>query len=994
MIKRLLLMLLVMHLISMGMAAECSHAAKEGREAVVIQTPKNASFLEKMAAQEIRRYVYLRTGEWANIVDGDSAIPSGAYAILATAKNRPEAIAVAKDIDSPSLEGLNPQQYWLKTIERKNYRLTLAAGGGELGVLYAAYHFAEALGVRFYLHGDVIPDERWAGPLPALDEKGGPLFDLRGIQPFHDFPEGPDWWNLDDYKAILAQLPKMGMNFFALHTYPENHPNAEPTVWIGLPQDIGEGSQVKFSYPSSYMNTLRGNWGYDEMNTSDFVYGGGALFEEDAYGADVMLGKCPQPDSLEKSNELFQETGDMLGDAFRFARQLGIKTCAGTETPLIIPKSVQLRLKMMGKDPEDPAVVQELYEGMFKRIMQTCPLDYYWFWTPEEWTWSGNTGKQVEATKQDLLAADAARKKIGAPFTLATCGWVLGPVNDRALFDKFLPKEMPMSCINREVGKTPVDPAFARVQGRPTWAIPWMEDDPGLLSPQLWAGRMRADAADALKYRCNGLMGIHWRTRILGPNVSALAKAGWSQKEWYDPSIHEIPAGENYISTREPIAHTKMDALYQSASTGAAMYSFAAPQGKYSITLRFCEMQKNEKGKRVFNVKIQDRIVIAKLDIFAEAGKDAALDFHFAGIESKDGRIVVELIPLMDAPCLSAISIRGKGYANNLNCGGEAYRNFDGDWPPAKTITRDQPILDFYRDWARCEFGAEAAEEIATIFTKIDKNTPRPSEWQDGPGSLIHNPRSWPEMRQEYAFVDELESLRRRIIGAGNLSRFDYWLNSFRFMRATEKIDCAWSVYDKAMQKVKAEKDSAKQKEMAVKKLLPLRAEIVKGVEEAFRFLLPTVSNTGEMGTVANLNQHSLTRLLYKPGEELEKLLGAPLPADCQPSKELTAPAGLAVPTVRGCLSHGEPLSVKALVWGVDSPCEAAVHWRPIGEGEWRTTPLEPIGRGVYKAEIPTDKLGSKDLEYYVRVSPKEGKPLLFPATAPELNQTVIILPE
>ena len=44
-----------------------------------------------------------------------------------------------------------------------------------------------------------------------------------------------------------------------------------------------------------------------------------------------------------------------------------------------------------------------------------------------------------------------------------------------------------MSCINRTVGNTPVEPGFAKVQGRPKWAIPWMEDDPGLTMPQLWA---------------------------------------------------------------------------------------------------------------------------------------------------------------------------------------------------------------------------------------------------------------------------------------------------------------------------------------------------------------------------------------------------------------------------------------------------------------------------------------------------------------------------
>ena len=40
---------------------------------------------------------------------------------------------------------------------------------------------------------------------------------------------------------------------------------------------------------------------------------------------------------------------------------------------------------------------------------------------------------------------------------------------------------------------------------------------------------MRRDAADALRYGCDGLMGIHWRTRALGPNVSALAQAAWDQ---------------------------------------------------------------------------------------------------------------------------------------------------------------------------------------------------------------------------------------------------------------------------------------------------------------------------------------------------------------------------------------------------------------------------------------------------------------------------------
>ena len=51
-----------------------------------------------------------------------------------------------------------------------------------------AYRLAEHLGVRFYVHGDVVPDGRIPLTMPQLDEMGTPLFNRRGIQPFHDFP--------------------------------------------------------------------------------------------------------------------------------------------------------------------------------------------------------------------------------------------------------------------------------------------------------------------------------------------------------------------------------------------------------------------------------------------------------------------------------------------------------------------------------------------------------------------------------------------------------------------------------------------------------------------------------------------------------------------------------------------------------------------------------------------------------------------------------------
>jgi len=144
-----------------------------------------------------------------------------------------------------------------------------------------------------------------------------------------------------------------------------------------------------------------------------------------------------------------------------------------------------------GLDPETDESKVLLYQGIFKRIGQRHHLDYYWLWTPENWTWAGEESiQELPKAEKDILSALKALENKGSPFSLATCGWVLGPASDRAYFDKILPKDIPFSCINRNVGFAPVEKGFQKVSGRDKWQISWIEDDPALISPQLWAGRV------------------------------------------------------------------------------------------------------------------------------------------------------------------------------------------------------------------------------------------------------------------------------------------------------------------------------------------------------------------------------------------------------------------------------------------------------------------------------------------------------------------------
>ena len=969
-------------------------------KAAVICSP-SASIQEKLAAREVRRYVYLRTGKLLPISQSNTP-PADTDAILVARADRP---IVGKLL---SVGGLGPQEYLLKTVPHQGRRVLLVIGGDEIGTLYGAYRVAEHLGVRFFLHGDVLPDVQIPWELPDLDEPGKPLFELRGLNPWGSHPFGFDLWNTDDYKSHIHQLAKLRMNFIGMHCYPEGHPYAEPTVWVGVEGDCDQQGRVEFSYPSSYYNALLStSWGgLRPTGTGRYHLGAAELFDRDDWGPDVMSGHCPRSTTLKGCNEVFNRTGAMFREAFGVARLVGVKTCLGTESPMIMPQVLRERLAAQGKNPADPAIVGEVYEGMFRRIAATHPLDYYWLWTPEGWTWSGNTAEQMKVTMDDVRIALGAMKKVDAPFQLATSGWVLGPADDRSGFDRVLPKEIALSAISRHLGEDPIDPAFGQIQGRGKWAIPWMEgDNGGLAVPQLWVGRTRQDAADALSYGCTGLMGLIWRTRILGPNVATLARAGWEQP-WNDPPTLPEPPTEppakpaegvrggnlaNYAGAA--IAKTEDDLLYQTCRYDMRGYDFKLPNGTYRVTLQFCEPHFDSSGKRVCNVKLQDKTVTEKLDIYAEVGKFAALDYTFDDVKVADGRLKIEFVYVVSLPCISGIVVEGKDFARKINCGGPAYEDYAADSPQATTPRRPLrkvPCDDFYADWATALFGTQVAHEIAVIFAAIDGRLPRPLS-RGCPAGVRPNGQPWDQAAPAYAFVNDLAKCRDKVVGAGNLERFDYWLGTMQYLRAGAKLDCAAGKFQLAMKKVNAEKDPTARKQLAGELCVPAYREILSAYTEAFGHLLATVNTNGGLATVMYWEHGFYPVALGDTGRALSQVLGGPLPAELWVPVIYQGPSRLIVPTVRTHARKDESLKLKFIVLDNERPNTLALYWRPMGKGDYQGISPKHEARGVYTVTMPPAKAGA--VEYYIQATTAEGQTLIWPPTAPHIAQTVVCMP-
>ena len=947
--------------------------------AQTIVCPPAAPANVQLAAKEIRRYVYLRTGNLLPVAETGRGI-------------------VLK---------IDP------AFGAEEYRITPdgIAGGSDLGVLYGAYRYAELLGVRFYLHGDVVPDERLK-ELPNVSDAGKPEFAVRGILPFHDFPEGPDLWEADDYKAVLAQMVKLRMNFIGLHTYTECGWGSEPTAWLGLPEDVDEQGRPRFSYAAHYFNTARHASGHAPRKVEEMLFGGSLLFESEPWGPSVMRGLMPQGKTLEEKNAVFVRTGELLKESFTYAHRFGVKTCVGTEIPLthpnrLLPNELRAHLKERGLSITNPATQRALYEGTFLRAARTYPLDYYWLWTPEGWR-GPQSDAEVKTTEGDLLAAVDAARAVKAPFTLATAGWVLGPARDRAMFDNLLPKEIPFAALNRELGTVPVDDGFARLRGRAGWAIPWMEDDLSMSSPELWVGRILRDAYDAKRLGCQGLIGIHWRTTEVGPMVAALAQSQWRapQPGADRPQAAAIRVdGGQTTSFTAPVDGTDLDPIYQTVRYDVHAYDLALPNGKYRVTLQFNEPFYNAPGKRVFGVAIQGHKVVDRLDIFERVGKNKALDLTFPDVAVTDGHLKINFLKdissqligadkaeaegkYIEYPCIAGIVAESLAKTLKLNCGGPAWRDYVAE-PGPVSVPRNLPANEFYLDWARHQFGPEAAAEIAALFTGLDGHLPAPAP--HCPGGIAVNGTPWSTAQKQYAFVDALAALRPRVRGAGNQARFDRWVKSFEYLRAIGRVSCARGALDRVMSDLSQKPDASAKTEFARQAALPARVELHSAWRQMVTLCLETADTWGAIG-------HVLTHEMFNRGEmglleghdrALVSALGGELPEELRPDRAYHGTPRLIVPRVRSVALKGETLRLRIIALDQTPVKSVGVRFRPLGQGAWHMIPASHVGRAVYEAPLPA---ATEDCEYHVTAETATGVKLVWPATAPEINHTAVTI--
>ncbi len=585
----------------------------------VVIYPDGSSDLEELAAREVRRYLYLRTGKLLPVHSVTSLPASGDF-ILVAEDNDP-LIKSATGTEAPT------GGFFIKSKTGNNRNVLIISGDDTISTLYGAYRFAEKLGCRFYLHGDVIPDKKIPLELGGFDEKGQPVtkngrqWTTRGIQPFQNFPAGAVMWGKDDWKMYVSQLPKMGMNFIGLHTYmhdPEDDhvgdygPNLN--IWLGHENDLNKDGTVDFAFNATFFHTHQDIIGWGKTNTSDLVGGTSSLFPTDGYPSEI-IGTSYHKDQ-EGYTRSFNNAAKLFREVFSYANSLGVKTATGIEIPLGkdaetegdemvngIPFELQDRLRdTYGLDPISEEASIELYKGMYKWLLYNdIPVDYFWMWTTEIWMpWGGASRDpvRVEAAKQSIRNAvsvyDHMSEKPFGQFALG--GWILGAQGDPAVFEDVLPDLNAVYSFmnppyNEEGDHMKTEEWIGQVpEGRVKWPFTWMEYDYALEQPSFHMYRVLEDGLDAYDQNADGFIAEFWRTKMIAPMFATYKDLTWNYAATKDELVIDIPPD-----------HTSRQAKIDQIHLDWAVHEFGPGTAAEALAGHFAAFEKREE-QRFMNV--------------------------------------------------------------------------------------------------------------------------------------------------------------------------------------------------------------------------------------------------------------------------------------------------------------------------------------------------------------------------------------------------------
>jgi len=336
---------------------------------------------------------------------------------------------------------------------------------------------------------------------------------------------------------------------------------------------------------------------------------------------------------------------------------------------------------------------------------------------------------------------------------------------------------------------------------------------------------------------------------------------------------------------------------------------------------------------------------------------------------------------------MMAIHWRTAAIAPNITALAQAGWGFDA----AGSVNTNSPSADgkmpgidaFWAEWGRGMFGGDAGAEAGRTMQKFDG-------CHLGINALIRGGAGTTDAQisEFFAPLRELEGLRFRVKGVGNLERFDYWLN---FVRASQLRVRTWVLAARLAAKMKeanAIQEAGEKMKFVRKAVLSLRCDIARSYEDLIAAFVNCAKSPGEIGTISSIESGSRERIVSSQDGAIAHILGGPLPPEAEVRTAYRGTPRIFVSARRTQANVGEAQEIRAFVLS-GAQCGVNLYWRSLGAGSFKRLAATHRSRQAYRVALPTRFPGT--LEFYLEAALDDGQTVRWPATAPSINQTVIV---
>lgn len=130
------------------------------------------------------------------------------------------------------------------------------------------------------------------------------------------------------------------------------------------------------------------------------------------------------------------------------------------------------------------------------------------------------------------------------------------------------------------------------------------------------------------------------------------------EKSWNENTEYGSMDGNiSVYPTNLMISGTDEDVIFQSDRYGLVGYKVRVPSGNYDIKLLFAENFFNSPGSRIFDVYLEQNIVMQNLDIYGQVGKNAALINEITNVQVNDEVLDIQFAEKVDNALINGIVI-------------------------------------------------------------------------------------------------------------------------------------------------------------------------------------------------------------------------------------------------------------------------------------------------------------------------------------------------